>query len=184
LAAFGTLPDRHPKKFELSIVCGIQRSGRCFGNRLIVEEMTAMNQRLLLITFCLSSPFAMAQSCDVHMRTEAPTMPMIASHICYTFDGMPGDAVNWSCSNEAKDATPSTKAKVAQCAGGYQATCVAKLTAETLANPKAMSKDNDSESLRIPANAQVVTRYYSPENARQARTDCEMGGGAWEANSN
>jgi hypothetical protein len=140
-----------------------------------------MNTRLLLLIACLSPALAMAESCDVLTRSQSPSVPVVESHSCYEYDGMPVNAIDWSCSNESKDMLTSTKKKVEQCDDHYQATCIATLTQESLANPHSTSKDKNSTSLNIPDNAQVTTYYYSAEHLSQAKIDCESGGGHWKA---
>ena len=94
---------------------------------------------------------------------------------------MPAEAINWSCSNQSKEMLATRKNKVDQCAEHYKASCLAKLTQETLANPQAIS-DNSRGSLHIPENAQIATYYYGAENLQQAKADCEKDGGRWKTN--
>jgi hypothetical protein len=123
----------------------------------------------------------MAQGCDVQTRSQSASVPVIESHTCYEYSGMPVDAINWSCSNQSKEMLTSTKNKVEHCANHYQATCIGTLTAESLANPQAMSKDKSSKSLTIPDNARSITYYYDAQNLNQSRIDCVTGGGEWKA---
>jgi hypothetical protein len=141
-----------------------------------------MNSKLLLLAASLSPALAMAQGCDVITRSQSPSVPVIESHTCYEYEGMPVDAIDWSCSNESKEMLTSTKKKVEMCADRYQATCLGTVTPESLANPQSTSKDKNSKSFNIPANAQISTFYYSAENLAQAKVDCETGGGSWKAN--
>ncbi|WP_223569976.1 hypothetical protein [Pseudomonas sp. BF-R-26] len=138
-----------------------------------------MNRLLLLLIVCLCPTWVMAQGCDVKTRSQSPSVPVIETHSCYEYDGMPVDSIDWSCSNESKEMLTSTKKKVAQCGDHYRATCLGTLTAEALANPQSISKDKNSKPLNIPDNAQVITYYYSIENLPQAKIDCETGGGKW-----
>ena len=140
-----------------------------------------MNSRLLLLIASLSPTLAFAQGCDVITRSQSPSVPVVETHSCYEYEGMPVDAIDWSCSNESKEMLTSTKKKVAQCGDHYQASCMATLTQESLANPQSISKDKNSKSLNIPDNAQVTTYYYNAEHIDQARIDCESGGGHWKA---
>ena len=73
-----------------------------------------MNTRLLLLIACLSPTLVMAESCDVQTRSQSPSVPVVESHSCYEYDGMPVNAIDWSCSNESKEMLTSTKKKVAQ----------------------------------------------------------------------
>ncbi|MHC8314515.1 hypothetical protein [Pseudomonas sp. LB3P31] len=140
-----------------------------------------MNSKVMLLLVSLSPGLAMAQGCDVTTRSQSPSVPVVESHICYEYEGMPVDAINWSCSNESREMLTSTKKKVEKCDDHYQATCLATLTQETLANPQSTSKDKNSQSINIPDNAQVSTFYYGGENLRQSKIDCETGGGSWKA---
>ncbi len=139
-----------------------------------------MNTALLLPILALIPSLALAQGCDVSIRSQSASVPVIDSHTCYQFEGMPADSLDWSCSNESKEMLASTQKRVQQCAEGYHATCTAKLTQEALANPRSTSKDENEKSISIPDDARVVTRYYGTENLPQARIDCEHGGGRWE----
>lgn len=91
------------------------------------------------------------------------------------------NSIDWSGSNESKEMTTSTKKKVEQCDDHYQATCIATLTQESLANPHSTSKDKNTKSLNIPDTAQVTTYYYEAEHLSQVKIDCESGGGHWKA---
>jgi hypothetical protein len=140
-----------------------------------------MNSRfLLLVIVSLSPALVMAQGCDVMTRSQSPSVPVVESHTCYEYEGMPVDAVDWSCSNESKEMLTSTKKKVEQCGDHYQATCLATLTQESLANPQSISKDKNSQSVNIPDNAQITTYYYGAEQLNQSKIDCETGGGSWK----
>jgi len=75
----------------------------------------------------------------------------------------------------------AAKKKVQQCDDHYQATCIATLTQESLANPHSTSKDKNAKALNIPDGAQVTTYYYGAEDLGQAKIDCESGGGHWKA---
>ncbi|MFJ2682439.1 hypothetical protein ACIOYV_01715 [Pseudomonas sp. NPDC087342] len=135
---------------------------------------------LVLLLASLSPAWAMAEGCDVQTRSQSPSVPVVESHSCYEYEGMPVNSIDWSCSNESKDTVISTKKKVEHCADHYQATCIATLTQESLANPHSTSKDKNATSLNIPENAQVTTYYYGGEHFEQARIDCESGGGHWK----
>jgi hypothetical protein len=140
-----------------------------------------MNSRfLLLVIVSLSPALVMAQGCDVMTRSQSPSVPVVESHTCYEYEGMPVDAIDWSCSNESKEMLTSTKKKVEQCGDHYQATCLATLTQESLANPQSISKDKNSQSVNIPDNAQITTYYYGAEQLKQSKIDCETGGGSWK----
>lgn len=140
-----------------------------------------MNKVITLLVAGLSPTLVMAQACNVNTGSESSSVPVVASHTCYTFKNMQDNAIDWSCSNESKTVQTITKDKVAQCSDDYQATCVATLTQESLANPNSTSKDKNETSVNIPSDAQVITRYYGTADMKQAKADCELGGGRWEA---
>ncbi|MHC8286165.1 hypothetical protein ACYZUD_04915 [Pseudomonas sp. XS1P51] len=140
-----------------------------------------MNSRLLLLIASLSPTLVFAEGCDVLTRSQSPSVPVVESHSCYEYEGMPVNSIDWSCSNESKEMLTSTKKKVEQCDDHYQATCIATLTQESLANPHSTSKDKNSNAINIPDKAQVTTYYYSAENLTQSKIDCESGGGHWKA---
>jgi hypothetical protein len=139
-----------------------------------------MNTRVLLLIASFSPTLAFAEGCDVLTRSQSPSVPVVESHSCYEYEGMPVNAIDWSCSNESKEMLTSTKKKVAQCDDHYQASCVATLTQESLANPHSTSKDKTAKSPNIPDNAQVTTYYYDAEHLSQVKADCESGGGHWK----
>ncbi|QVW26432.1 hypothetical protein KJF94_13215 [Pseudomonas hormoni] len=140
-----------------------------------------MNSRVLFLIASLSPTLVFAEGCDVLTRSQSPSVPVVESHSCYEYEGMPVNSIDWSCSNESKEMTTSTKKKVEQCDDHYQATCIATLTQESLANPHSTSKDKNAKSLNIPDNAQVTTYYYDTEHLSQVKIDCESGGGHWKA---
>lgn len=139
-----------------------------------------MKTPLLLLLASLAPACVLAQGCDVTVHSQSAAVPVIATHTCYEYQGMPDDAIDWSCSNESKQMLASTQKRVDQCAQDYQATCSARLTQETLANPRATRKDENSKPINVPDNARIVTRYYDAKELSQARIDCEMDGGRWE----
>lgn len=139
-----------------------------------------MNSRLLILLASLGPGLAFAEGCDVLTRSQSPAVPVVESHSCYEYEGMPVNAIDWSCSNESKEMLTETKKKVAQCAERYQATCVAALTQESLANPQSTSKDKTSDRPNVPDNAKVTTYYYGAEHISQAKIDCESAGGEWK----
>lgn len=146
-----------------------------------IAEGTQMNSRVLLLIASLGPTLVFAEGCDVLTRSQSPSVPVIESHSCYEYEGMPVNSIDWSCNNESKEMTTSTKKKVEQCDDHYQATCIATLTQESLANPHSTSKDKNAKSLNIPDNAQVTTYYYDAEHLNQVKIDCESGGGHWKA---
>ncbi|MHC8367198.1 hypothetical protein ACYZT9_15440 [Pseudomonas sp. ZT5P21] len=140
-----------------------------------------MNSKALLLIASLSPTLAVAEGCDVLTRSQSPSVPVVESHSCYEYEGMPVNSIDWSCSNESKEMMTSTKKKVEQCDDHYRATCIATLTQESLANPHSTSKDKNAKSLNIPDKAQVTTYYYDTEHLSQVKVDCESGGGHWKA---
>ncbi|AZD22464.1 hypothetical protein [Pseudomonas chlororaphis] len=141
-----------------------------------------MNRRTLtcLAVVALCSGGAFAQSCDVVTRSQSADVANVDTHTCYLFEGMPAEAIGWSCSNESTGTLAQEKEKVANCDESYLAVCRARLTQEALSNPRATAKDPQGSSLNIPDKARVVTFYYQAEHLEQARTDCEMAGGKWQ----
>ncbi|AJO78695.1 MULTISPECIES: hypothetical protein [Pseudomonas] len=133
-----------------------------------------------LAAVALGSGGAFAQSCDVVTRSQSSDVPGVDTHTCYLFEGMPADAIAWSCSNESKGTLASRKEKVASCDESYLAVCRARLTQEALANPRATDSDPRGSSVNIPDKARVVTFYYQAQDLKQARTDCETAGGRWQ----
>jgi hypothetical protein len=148
-----------------------------------IGEETPMNIRFLLLiaTFAIIPTCVMAEGCDVQTQSSSASVPSVESHSCYEYEGMPVNSIDWSCSNESKDMLSSTKNKVEHCADHYQASCIATITQESLANPHSTSKNKNAKALNIPDNAQVTTYYYDVEHLAQARIDCENGGGQWKA---
>jgi hypothetical protein len=146
------------------------------------EEEIPMNIRFLLLiaTFAVIPTCVMAEGCDVQTQSSIASVPAVETHSCYEYEGMPVNSIDWSCSNESKDMLSSTKTKVEHCADHYQASCIATITQESLANPHSTSKDKNAKALNIPDNAQVTTYYYDVEHLAQARIDCENGGGHWK----
>lgn len=134
----------------------------------------------VLLAGSLMASVAMAEACKVSTRsTAADDVNAVSTESCYEFKGMPDGSINWSCSNESQQMLASTKQKVAQCDSGYDASCSASMTQGTLSNHQA-SGVSDSDEVNIPADARVITYYYSLENRSQARDDCERGGGKWQ----
>ncbi|CDF94271.1 MULTISPECIES: hypothetical protein [unclassified Pseudomonas] len=139
-----------------------------------------MNARILLLIACASPATVMAQGCDVITRAQSQSLPAVETHACYEYKGMPDGAIGWSCSNENQTALSTQKAPVERCADGYVATCQARLTQETLANPRSTSKDSGGGSVNIPDHAQITWYYYDVEQLQQAQKDCESTGGRWQ----
>ncbi|MFL7965937.1 hypothetical protein ACEI36_27280 [Pseudomonas kielensis] len=139
-----------------------------------------MNARILLLIACASPATVMAQGCDVTTQSQSQSVPVIESHSCYEYKGMPAETLDWSCSNETKGTLSTQKRKVERCAEGYVATCQARLTQEALANPRSTSKDKHGGSANLPDNAKVNWYYYDVEQLQQAQEDCESTGGEWK----
>ncbi|MET3457777.1 MULTISPECIES: hypothetical protein [Pseudomonas] len=139
-----------------------------------------MNARILLLIACASPAAVMAQGCDVITQSQSQSVPVIESHSCYEYKGVPAETLDWSCSNESKGTLSTQKRKVERCAEGYVATCQARLTQEALANPRSTSKDKRGGSANLPDNAKVNWYYYGVEQLQQAQKDCESTGGEWK----
>lgn len=139
-----------------------------------------MNLRLpMLLMICLVSSNAFAAACDVFTRTQSEQVPSVEQHTCYAYEGMPAEAIDWSCSNENKDMLSTQKTKVAQCPGDYLASCKATLTQEALANPHATAKAAGHAGALLPNGAGIVTYHYVVQDLKQAKIDCEKDGGQW-----
>jgi hypothetical protein len=135
---------------------------------------------LLLILTSLITPLALADACDVTTRSQSAAVQGVETHTCYHYEGMPADAISWSCSNESQEMLSSKKKRVESCDDNYVATCHATLTQEALANPRATSKNPDSTSANLPSDGRILTYYYDTADLKQARLDCESDGGKWQ----
>lgn len=135
----------------------------------------------LLLLGVLASPLAMAEACKVSQNTNSATVPAVVLESCYEFTGVPKGSIDWSCSNESNQPQGSEKHKVTACSSDFKARCTAALTQESLANHLARGEDKGpgSDSINLPAGAQVVTYYYGLEDRQQTRKDCENAGGTW-----
>lgn len=129
---------------------------------------------------CLASAGAWAQACQVSTQPASAGLKEITAQSCYEYRGMPAGSIDWSCSNQSKDALTSHKQKIDSCPSGAKATCSATLTQESLANERSTSKEAGKETANIPKGAQVITYYYDMKDQSQARIDCEQGGGKWK----
>lgn len=139
-----------------------------------------MNLRLPMFwLMSLISSSTWAAACDVYTYSQSDQVPMVEQHTCYAYEGMPPDAIDWSCSNENKDMTSTRKTRIAQCPGDYTASCKATLTQEALANPHATAKAAGQTGAVLPPDAGVVTYHYAAQNLKQAKTDYEKDGGQW-----
>ena len=125
----------------------------------------------------MTGTLAFGEACDVTTRPGSQQVPIVQTHICYEYKGMPAGSIDWSCSNEDKGTAPSEKRKVDACPGGAVASCMATLTQETLANERSASKDPGQNTIQVPDNAGLVTWYYELHEQAQARIDCEQAGG-------
>ncbi|WP_200625940.1 hypothetical protein [Pseudomonas sp. LAM2023] len=133
-----------------------------------------------LIVMSLVSGRVLAEACDVMTRSSSEAVRPVEQHTCYTYGNMPPEAINWSCSNQSKDMLSAEKHKVARCADGSVGSCIAPLTQEALANPKAAGNDQPSTRPGLPKDARVVTYYYDTPSLGQARSDCERSNGIWQ----
>ena len=108
---------------------------------------------LIMMVASLASGQALAEACDVLTRSSSEAVKPVERHTCYSYGNLPAEAINWSCSNVSKDMLSSTKHKVARCADGSVGSCIAPLTQEALANPKATGGDKPA----LPKEARVIT---------------------------
>ncbi|WP_434557414.1 hypothetical protein J3P95_13880 [Pseudomonas sp. Z5-35] len=139
-----------------------------------------MNAKVLLLIACAVPSTVMAQGCDVTTRSQSQAVAQVETRSCYEYQGVPAEAIGWSCSNESKGTLSTEKKPVERCAEGYVATCKARLTQEALANPHSTSKDRSGGSANLPDNAQVIRYYYGAHQLQQAQKDCETTGGQWK----
>lgn len=133
----------------------------------------------MALMLCFASSTALAAGCDVVTRSQSDQVPMVEQHTCYAYEGVPADAIDWSCSNENKDMLATQKTRVAECPGDFAASCKATLTQEALANPHATSKAPDHAGAMLPETARMVTYHYAAQDLKQAKVDCEKDGGQW-----
>lgn len=139
-----------------------------------------MDRNYLLLLGCLfASSGVLAEACHVHSQSSSAQVSTVATESCYEYRGMPGGAIDWSCSNESKEMIASEKRKVANCKAGYFGQCTAKLTQEALANHNSTSENQGENTLAVPDDAKVVTYYYTATDRPQTKIDCENGGGKW-----
>ncbi|WP_194790784.1 hypothetical protein [Pseudomonas sp. UFMG81] len=124
---------------------------------------------------------ALADDCEVFNRSSSSAVQPVVQHSCYSFTGMPAEAIAWSCSNESKAMVSSDKRRVPRCADGSLGRCIAPLTQEALANPEATGRDQPSTRPALPDDARVITYYYDTPSLAQARSDCERADGLWQA---
>ena len=82
---------------------------------------------LLFLLGSLASGTALADACHVLTRSSGVEVPEVETESCYEFQGMPADAIGWSCSNESKDMLNSQKQQVERCKAGSRGRCVAAL---------------------------------------------------------
>ena len=137
-------------------------------------------QLSLLLLGSLASMQVLAEACDVMTRSSSSAVKPVEQHTCYSFTGMPGDAIAWSCSNESKEMLNSDKRQVAQCEQGSLGRCTAPLTQESLANPRSGGRGEPTTRPAVPTEARVVTHYYSTADLGQAQIDCKNNSGVWE----
>lgn len=135
---------------------------------------------LVLLLGSLASGEALAEACEVLTRSSSEAVKPVEQRTCYSFSDMPAEAINWSCSNESKDMLSTEKHKVARCADGSVGSCIAPLTQEALANPKAAGSSEPSTRPALPKQARIITYYYDTPSLGQARADCERSDGIWQ----
>jgi hypothetical protein len=135
---------------------------------------------LMVLLGSLVSTDALAEACDVTTRSSSTAVKPVEGRTCYSFSNMPAEAINWSCSNESKEMLSTEKHKVARCADGSVGSCIAPLTQEALANPKAVGGGEPSTRPALAKDARVITYYYDTPSLGQARNDCERNNGIWQ----
>jgi hypothetical protein len=135
---------------------------------------------LMVLLGSLASTDVLAEACDVTTRSSSTAVKPVEGRTCYSFSNMPAEAINWSCSNESKEMLSTEKHKVARCADGSVGSCIAPLTQEALANPKAVGGGEPSTRPALAKDARVITYYYDTPSLGQARNDCERNNGIWQ----
>lgn len=127
----------------------------------------------------LASATALAEACHVTTRTASAAVPEVAEELCYEFVGVSDGAIDWSCGTDSDQMLSTQTHKVERCPGGSLGRCEAALTQATLANYRAGGEDRSKARPLVPNDALVITRYYSAEDLKQVRIDCENLGGTW-----
>jgi len=135
---------------------------------------------LMVMLGSLASGEVLAEACEVMTRSSSEAVKPVEGRTCYSYSNMPAEAINWSCSNESKEMLNTEKRKVARCADGSVGSCIAPLTQESLANPKAAGRDEPSTRPALGKDARVITYYYDTPSLGQARADCERSNGIWQ----
>lgn len=133
----------------------------------------------IVLILCLASPWARGEACDVVTRPASEQVPLVQTHICYEYRGMPEGSINWSCSNQDQGASPSSKTRVEHCPAAAVASCDATLTQESLASERSASREPGQDSPNVPKGARLITWYYEVRQQAQARRDCEHNGGVF-----
>lgn len=134
---------------------------------------------LMMMLTSFASTHVLAEACNVLTRSSSEAVKPVEQHTCYSYSNLPAEAINWSCSNESKDMLSTQKQKVARCANGSVGSCIAPLTQEALANPKA-GGGQPSTRPALSKDARVITYYYDTPSLGQARADCERSDGIWQ----
>ena len=134
---------------------------------------------LMMMLTSFASTNVLAEACNVLTRSSSEAVKPVEQHTCYSYSNLPAEAINWSCSNESKDMLSTQKQKVARCADGSVGSCIAPLTQEALANPKA-GGGHPSTRPALSKDARVITYYYDTPSLGQARADCERSDGIWQ----
>ncbi|WP_411567254.1 hypothetical protein [Pseudomonas sp. KU43P] len=135
---------------------------------------------MVLLGGLVSTQVLAEEACNVTTRSSSTAVKPVEGHTCYSFSNMPAEAINWSCSNESKEMLSTEKHKVARCADGSVGSCIAPLTQEALANPKAAGGAEPSTRPALSKDARVITYYYDTPSLGQARSDCERSNGIWQ----
>ncbi len=137
-------------------------------------------KRVIALTASLGCTLAWGEACEVRTEQASAQVPVVQTHICYQYQGMPPGSIDWSCSNQDQGASPTTKKKVAQCPSGAHASCTATLTAESLSNERSASRDPEQDPPTLPEGARIITWYYEIRQPDQIRKDCRNNSGTFD----
>lgn len=113
-----------------------------------------MNFRVLVLLFACNISSVQADACDVITRSQSTEVPAVETHICYQYEGMPADAISWSCVNESKEKLTTTKIPIEHCPDDFVASCRATMTQKTLVNPDVTSGTPKRKVALLPDNTQ------------------------------
>src|SRR5471032_2462456 len=100
------IPQRNSRLYPVHRSGGLELSlHRLFGQLMGSFRGTAMKLSVCLAMVAyITSNLAWAEACEVNTHAASPDIKVVDARTCYEYTGMPAGAINWSCSNESKDA--------------------------------------------------------------------------------